>query len=259
VMAVLGAGFHQLGLVFALLAAGLAFQAGGRRALARSTVGMAVTSVVVVLPIVLLGAFIPMVIEVLLVTALVPEGDGVPERIKKFTELLSYASVLVLPGLLGILSAAVIDLRRTWWIAVGSVWYVMAALFLDLDGHGDIFALAIFLGALGFGLFCWLFCNTMGKRVTLTLMLVPIAFNSVISPLPQPPGGGEKLVLNEQGLPSIQYIYWHKIQPTTCHYRLSKIELNWMKITNGDFAERECGRFDEVWRALEYRPPEKKK
>jgi hypothetical protein len=83
---------------------------------------------------------------------------------------------------------------------------------------------------------------------------VGLVFSPVETPGPVPMSELETTDRAEEvpelgAIPEIRYIYWNKQQPSTCHYRLSLTELQWLEETQ-PYANRDCLDLDTALKPL---------
>jgi hypothetical protein len=245
--------FHQLGLIFAVIVLGLAIQNRSTRQALLGLGGMAILTIVSVLPMLLMGLFEPMIVEVVFASILVGEKRTLLGRLYIGVTLLTFAAPLVPAGIAGVVLGFWRDARRTWWVLLGGAWFGFNVFFTDLDGYGDLFAGMLFV-ALRFG---WLvarvprtFTNALTAVAAAIVVMVVL-----VRPLAQPQDKELASDPHREGLPSLSYMYWNKFIPQTCHYRLGESERSWIRLTQGDYSEKECGRWEEVRRLLDRPAP----
>lgn len=274
----MGVGFTQHTIIFLLLTLGLVVQERSRRNLVLALVGVLVVTFAMVLPIVLLGAFVPMIVEVILVPLSVSESTGVTSILVKFARgilNLGYASIPVLLGVYGLLRVAPSKFRDTWWVVIGGTVYATQVLFIDFDGVDDLFFVLLFV-SIG----CGLLVDSMRKR-EVNVISIAVAVAVTISVFWLGGGGIVSSPVNKSsqdtmlwstiqytksavgagyqgtylgsnssipdasqyGPSKIEHIYWNKVKPESCHYRLSGTEAAWIKKTNRPVIADECGQF----------------
>jgi dolichol phosphate-mannose mannosyltransferase len=250
-LAALSVGYLQLGIVFPVLVIGLAIQHGGLRPTRGVLGGMAAATAVMVLPIVLYGAALPMLVESVLVPLVATEPESMPERVSKFFALFQGSIPFLPAGLLGIAWTGVRGFQRIWWVALGTVLFLIQAVFLDLNGRADLFAFMAFL-ALGVGL--------LSTGLPRTLRVAPLVTAGVLivavvviwpSPVSQYTAGVKK---KDGEQPAIGVMYWNKLLPETCYYRRNATTREWVKRSGGNYQQRECGGIDDARKALAPRP-----
>ncbi|WP_254531161.1 DolP-mannose mannosyltransferase [Natrinema gelatinilyticum] len=271
-VAALSAGSWQSGGVFALLVIGMAYQRNGRTGALWAVAGGAVVTAAVVLPFAAAGAFVPMFVETVVATLSAGSPYSLAERIYSLLLVFGYGSLLLPVAFYGWATAAVRDVRERWWIPAGGAFLLLQVLFVDLDGSTDAFLYLAFV-ALGVAITVervstWLSAapadrgddtTRTDRRRWMTVGTVAVVGVLVLSglswhlgspalqstlqtkqqaaepegePLPITPGDGDA--------PSMQTIYWEKLQPETCHYRLSWNEVRWVSMTDDRLDRRTC-------------------
>jgi hypothetical protein len=220
----------------------------------KPVVGMASITLLVLLPIVLWGAFAPMLVEVLLVPLLMGENLSLSARLARILEHVRYVVLLVPLGAAGLIH----NLRKrgpnSLWPLLGGAWFAIQVLCLDFDSFPDFFGALAYI-SLGVAFLvseggAWL------RRgiLTLTLALVIISptwlgsFGVLFDPFDPPGQNPRQGVESREGLPNMAYYFWHQVQPESCHYRLSVVEREWLKRTGQPLLETECER--HTWKKI---------
>jgi hypothetical protein len=254
------AGYWQYGAIFAVLVVGIAIQQRDRRALARQFIGMVLVTAAVSLPMVLSGALVPMLVEVVYVPLTTQAAQPVLQRLGKFLFYLAYALVPVGVGLYG-LAAGRERLRRHWWVAAGAAWGGVQLLF-DLDSAPDLYLLVTFL-ALGVALAVtrarpahrrWLGMAFAVIVLVNTLWVGGFVANPVenVRSTDGGPSGTLRTVSESvdvsrpgeprrYGISRVRELYWDRRVPESCHYRLSETERDWLAKTGRPYHESRCG------------------
>jgi hypothetical protein len=273
--AVASTGFWQFGVVFALIA--LARVVRDPRARWRAAAGGAVVGGAALLPIVVTGAFVPMIVETTVVGLLVGDDTGLLVRGGRSILFLRYAFPLVLAG--GVAGLASGGRQRSWrWVSLLSLWVGLQLLFLDFDGPADLLFPAVAAG-LGFG---YLVDAAPDRKRLLaglvagSLLVVALGVGGwgvVFDPVtdsraesradPALVHRGLQVLAGEpeetdptSGLrPDIQQamvhfggrnmpsLYWNEVLPETCHFRLGTNEVTWLQETGRPFRDTDCGRW----------------
>lgn len=146
----LAAAFWQLVLIFLVAALWVAAR-DSRRAAVR-TVGGGLAAVVLVLAPIALSdprALEALFVQVVLAAPLIPVSNDLLPRTALVLQLLSFATPLVLIGVVGAVRSRAYD--RAVWLPVVLGWFVFAAFWLKLDGRPDLFLLLV-VSAVGVGL-----------------------------------------------------------------------------------------------------------
>lgn len=270
VAAATSAGYWQYGGLFAIIVVGMTLEKRDRRALVRQLLGMALVTALVLAPIVLWGAVVPMLVEVLYVPLTTQGTQSVLQRLGKLLLYLAYALVPVTLGAYGLLADRS-RLPRGWWVYLGAAFGGLQVLF-DLDSAPDLYVLVMFL-ALGFALFVAR-AEPRTRRVLSVVLAAIVLVNAVwvgglvTNPVGESAGnaGGndtgdsgfgtdlrgiaESVDVSRpgepprHGIPAVRDLYWHSRTPPSCHYRLSGTERDWLAKTGRPYHESGCGKWD---------------
>jgi hypothetical protein len=149
-------------------------------------------------------------------------------------------------------------------VIAGAAWFAMVVFFLDFDtgGYTDLIPglafVALGIGLLGDSLMSdrrrIAFAGAVTPLVVLNLTSfggIGVVFPAADTPEPV---SMDDLRTNERALelahvpddaPDIRYMYWHRMKPETCHYRLSLLEVSWLKRAGPD-ASSGCSDLAEV-------------
>ena len=259
VAAAASVGYWQAAAIFPLIVVGLAVQQRDTRALERVVAGGLGFTVVMLLPVFLLWhSASEMVVQVLLVPLTTEEHASLFARFVAGVVHFKWASPFVLLGGLGLAHTARCCLTgrddtvecTDWWIPVGAAWFALLVLFVDFEtgGYTDLIPGLAFV-AIGIGI---LATELRGRRQTQSLgaalalvLVVNVAFlgsvGAVFTPVETPgPVPMSDLETNDipqayegvEPAPDVRYVYWQQIEPSTCHYRLSLMELRWLDRTD---------------------------
>jgi hypothetical protein len=239
----LATAFHPTAIVFPAIV--LAAAAARRRPKLPSVVAaMAGATVVILLPVALSGALVPMLNQVVGGTIAGPGGADVAANVSKLlTELDRFVIfdleisgrftwLFVAGGLLGA-SAALVRDRETWPYAVPALWFLLKVLVLDYDSFLDLLLLLAFAG-LGLGL---AFRSRARWQTPVLAGLAALLALSVLAALPVyaqlPPGAA--------GDPAgMLKFYFDATPPPRCHLRMSGAELQFVERTGGSLARETC-------------------
>jgi len=248
-------GYWQAAAIFPLLVVGMAIQQRDTRALERVVAGSLGFTVVMLLPVVFFWhSTSEMLVQVFLVTLGTDEHTSLFARLVAGVVHFKWASPLVLLGGLGLAHTArccftgddLIVGRSEWWIPAGAAWFAFLVFFVDFEtgGYTDLIPGLPFV-AIGIGIVAATLCDRRRKQYlgsVLALLLVVnvvflgsvgVVFTPVDTPGPEPMSELESQDLPEahdeaEPVPDVRYIYWQQIEPSTCHYRLSMMELRWL-------------------------------
>jgi hypothetical protein len=259
------AGYWQYGVIFAVLVVGIAVRARDRRVLARRTlvrqfVGMALVTAVAVVPIALSGALVPMLVEVIYVPLTTQGAQPVFERLGKLLFYLAYALVPVAIGLYGLATARG-RFERYWWVLAGVAWGALQIL-VDLDSAPDLYLLVTFV-SFGVALAVARASPARRRRIVTALATV-VLLNAlwtggfVANPVENvhstdDGSAGALRAVSESvdvsrpgdppryGIAGVRSLYWNEEIPSSCHYRLSETERDWLAKTDRPYRESRCG------------------
>lgn len=258
------AGYWQYGVIFAVLVVGITIQRRDTHALIRQVLGMALLTTVVLLPILAWGALVPMLVEVVYVPLTSQATQPLLQRLGKLVFYLAYALVPVAIGAYGLLRNRR-HLSRHWWVYAGAAMGGIGLLF-DLDSAPDLFLLVVFL-ALGVALFAerahprtrqWLSVCVLGIVLLNALWVGGVVVNPVSASNDAATGEFEANLTEiaesvevsrpgeppRHGIPDVQKLFWQTKTPSSCHYRLSETERNWLNATDQPYHESQCGTLD---------------
>jgi hypothetical protein len=255
VAAAASVGYWQAGAIFPLIVVGLAIQQRDARALERVVAGGLGFTVVMLMPVFLLWhSASEMVVQVFLVPLQTEEPASLLARLVAGVVHFKWASPLVLLGGLGLahttrcwFSGSDGAVGRTeWWIPAAGAWFAFLVFFVDFEtgGYTDLIPGLAFV-AIGLGVVAATLDTRRRKRylgVALGLVLivnvaflgsVGVVFTAVETPGPEPMANLQTQDLPQayndaESAPDIRYVYWQQIEPSTCHYRLSVMELRWL-------------------------------
>jgi hypothetical protein len=255
VAAAASVGYWQAGAIFPLIVIGLAIQRRDTRALERVVAGGLGFTVVMLMPVFLLWhSASEMVVQVLLVPLQTEEHASLLARFVAGVVHFKWASPFVLLGGLGLAHTARccftdtdgVAGRTEWWIPVGAAWFAFLVLFVDFEtgGYTDLIPGLAFV-AIGIGMIATVLrdrqqAQNLGVILALVLVVnvaflgsVGVVFTPVETPGPVPMSDLETHDLpaaydEAEPVPDVRYIYWQQIEPSTCHYRLSVMELRWL-------------------------------
>ncbi|RKS81786.1 dolichyl-phosphate-mannose-protein mannosyltransferase [Haloarcula quadrata] len=255
VAAAASVGYWQAGAIFPLIVVGLAVQRRDMRALERVVAGGLGFTIVMLLPVFLLWhSASEMVVQVFLVPLQTEEHASLLARFVAGVVHFKWTSLFVVLGGLGLAHTArhcftgtdgVVG-RTEWWIPVGAAWFVFLILFVDFEtgGYTDLIPGLAFV-AIGLGMVATVFRDrqqTQYLSAILALVLVVnvvflgsvgVIFTPVETPGPEPMSDLETHDLpaaydEAEPVPDVRYLYWQQAEPSTCHYRLSVMELRWL-------------------------------
>lgn len=243
------AGFWQFGIIFPVIVTIGAYRGDGResdhsptrgharRRVGQTVVGMAGATALIVLPIVLSGATIPMITQVVFGPLGQPESFRPVQRMARIKSLFGRALPVMAIGVVGAFFAR----RTAWWMPVGMGWALLQVGVLDLTLYADLFLLTAFCGV-GYGLLM----HRMDEHVVPFLLVVGIvalvvaqyaigAESLAIQPHPVPADGSWEY---ERGTP--EWYFWTQPEPDTCHIWRSGAERRLTRALGGSLSDAEC-------------------
>jgi hypothetical protein len=133
-------GFWQLALIFPVGALGLVWQERGRDAARRFVAAGLATGTVIVLPVLVWGAFPSMIAEVFFTPLLTPDDYTYTDRIQYVIRVMRKTLPVALIGLLGLAEGlAPGRVRREWPLALAVGWFTVTMIELDFDRQPDLF------------------------------------------------------------------------------------------------------------------------
>ncbi|NKE37882.1 DolP-mannose mannosyltransferase [Natronococcus sp. JC468] len=271
-VAALSAGSWQMGIVFAPLIVGMAYQRNGTKNALSAIAGGSLVAGVVIIVFAAAGALVPMIVQ----AVRAPLTAGSPNTLAEYGYtvllVLGYGSILLPVAFFGWGYAGIRNLRDRWWLPAGGAILTYQVLTIDMDGSTDALLWLAFV-ALGVAIAVermikWQPTMTArhsnnSPRTASRGWIVGIAIIIVIgllvpagiiwhndSPYPQSTLQTMKedaevdedisITPDDADVPSMQTIYWEQLQPETCHYRLSWNEIRWISITDDQLDTREC-------------------
>ena len=255
VAAALAAGFWQLGGGVALLVVGMALHRSGPRAALRAIAGGVTVASLTVLPFVLTGTAVPLFVEVVLASLYGVERYTVPGRLLTLVVELGPGLLLVPIAAVGWLRGLRDEWREYWWVGAGGSLYLFQV-FLELQGAIELVLLFVFL-ALGVGLLVAAIPTPSRRSILAGCVVVLVLTTLYWSQGPITPVKDEVAELQAEydiptyaylppdppDSPSMQTIYWEKLQPENCHYRLGDKQKYFEWATGGTIDKSQCGQW----------------
>ena len=266
VAAAASVGYWQGGVIFPVLVVGMAIRGRDRRSLVHVVAGGLGTTAVMLLPVVLLWhSTSEMLVQTVLVPLSLDESTPVLHRVFYGALRFKWATPLVLLGAAGLYTVArdvAVDhgasIRRDhWWLPVAAGWFAFLVFFVDFEpgSYTDLIPGLAFV-ALGLGMLVARYdVPDLRRGVTVAVLAVVVvnvaALGSLglLFPAVDAPDAAQMSALEtndradahpEVGpVPDVRYIYWQQVEPETCHYRLSLMELQWLDYL-GPRASSDC-------------------
>ena len=255
ISAALAAGFWQLGGILALLVVGMALQRGGLRGAGRTVAGGIAVATLTVLPFVLSGRTIPLFAEVVLAPIYGVERYTIPSRLLTFLIELGPGILAVPLAAYGWYRALRQDYREYWWLAAGGSAYLLQV-FLEFQGAIELVLVFVFV-ALGIAIVAAQLPRPSRRTMLVVGLALLVLGNFYWNQSPVTPVKDEAKDLKAQynvpnyealppdppGSPSMQTIYWEKLKPELCHYRLGHKQKYFELATGGTIYKSECGQW----------------
>lgn len=211
VSAAAAVGFAQLSITFALIVFILSLR--DKRQLWQMLAGAAVASAIVLLPIVIWGAVPAMVEEAILSHLKTSLSEPLwVSGLKVAFHLKTGAAVLVL-GLYALARRSVLRLRDLWPLMLILVWFLVFLLALDYDGPEDLLAL-VMVASVGLGMAV----EHLSVRQTAAVAAVSVVL-LIAGARP----------LDAYASQTMTDMYWNRVIPDSCHYRLGNVERQYIE------------------------------
>jgi hypothetical protein len=232
--------FYQFGIVFIVI---VLLQARRDRhnlkLMACGCVGVLAASLA---PIIIHGAIGPMIHQTVISHLVIRESIAFSARfvkILKFTDAVSLACLAT--GIIGLLVVSLTEPKWRIFLLAVTVFLVQV-FFLDLDGGADLIFL-LFFSVIGLGTLALRLSRKM-QKILLVAMSIFVVFSLAghrreVSDWPSPTGI-EPSVDSRAGLPGMTYILLNQYVPPSCHYRLSRLEREWIRRQGGTLGTTEC-------------------
>ncbi|MEF8854680.1 MAG: DolP-mannose mannosyltransferase [Haloarculaceae archaeon] len=249
-------GYYQLAAIYPVIVLALAYQRGNFRGATRTALGGLALALVMVLPILFVGAFEAMITETLVIHLVVTESaKGIPYRVLLGGYHFGIAFPLVIGGGYGLwLVVDEYDYRDTWWVLVGAAWFAFVVFFLDYDNFPDLIPGLVFV-AIGLAVLADGLRGERRRWVTAAIAVVVIVNVVAVTgfgffgiypitpaePLEELESQTYRIQGEEMERPNVRYLYWTQTETDTCHVRLSATELGWLALTDKPFFDTDCG------------------
>ena len=255
VSAALAAAFWQLGGIIAVLVVAMTLRREGIRAATRAVAGGLAVAVVTVFPFVLTGRTIPLFVEAVLAPVYGVERYTIASRVLTFVIELGPGIVVIPVAFAGWVYALREDAREYWWIGAGGTAYLLQV-FLEFQGAIELVLLYVFV-ALGLAVLA-AEIPTPSRRSMIAVGLAVLVLTTLywnqgpITPVKDETKdlkaeynvpNYEALPPDPPGSPSMQTIYWEKLKPELCHYRLGHKQKYFEMTTGGTLYKSECGQW----------------
>lgn len=248
------AAFWQPSAGLAPLVVGVAAQRGGRSGALWAVAGGGSVAALVVLPFAAAGALVPMLLQTVAAPLYGHAPFSLPGRGYELVLELGYGVAVAPLAFYGWLRVAR-DRRAYWWVPAGGLLFGAQILLVNLNGSLDLLLWLVFV-ALGVAIAVesrpsrrqWAIAAAVGL-IVLTGPLWHLAPVVPLEPAVEErrdraqPDQRPALAAAESSVPDVRTIYWQKLRPETCHYRLSWTELRWIAGTGAQLDEERCGQW----------------
>ena len=251
-----GAGFWQPGIGAVPILLGMILRRSGRDGVRRAIYGGIGVASLTVFPFVAVGAVVPLVVETVIAPLYAQAPYTLLGRGYAILEAVGYAVILFPVAAYGWVLA--LASRDRLWVPAGGLVYTGIAVFFNMNGSLDLLVWLVFV-ALGVAIVVESASVRSAARVGLvalvgvTVLVAPI-WHLPDAPLREPIETRQEAVGAETvtpirdhhlSVPGMRTIYWQKIRPDKCHYRLSWTERRWIVRTDATPADKTCGIWPE--------------
>lgn len=227
------------GAIIALVVVGRAWSTDGCR-VAGKTIGVGLgTGVVLLIPIAAIGGLPAMFTQIIIAPIVASTTRTIGFQLQIMVAAMGFGVVGIVVGGLGWITA--VASREHLWLTVGALGMLGRGLLLDLEAATDLLGLMLFV-ALGVG---FLIASIPESRQLylgggIAILIIAAGVSSLLIPYPQVSADNHVFDRSETDVPPMETIYWEKIEPDRCHYRLSTKEQLWIQLTDASLSERHC-------------------
>jgi hypothetical protein len=209
--------------------------------------GGAVSTTVILAPIVVWGGFGEMLMSVLVAPATSSGDTGVIYAINQAISDLKVGGLVVLLGGFGIVRAVYTD-RTQWWLLAGASWFLIQLMVFDYDGGRDLY-LGMAFAAIGFGLLYHeaprpaLTGPTLKTLLALTILLNATVFGVFGITSGHSLAESKNIASTDQSeQETLHSIYWEQHRPTNCYYNApySGDLQEWLRLTGEPLVRQNC-------------------
>lgn len=251
-----GAGFWQPGIGAVPIVLGITLRQSGQRGVRRAIYGGVGVAGLTTLPFVAVGAVVPMVVETIVAPLYSQAPYTLLGRGYAILHALGYTAVLLPVAGYGWLLAFIS--RDQLWVPAGGLIYTGIAVFLNMNGSLDLLVWLVFV-AFGVAITVESVSTHAAFRIGLVALvgiavLIAPVWHLTSPPLKEPietrqeAVGAKKATLigdHHRSIPGMRTVYWQKVQPNKCHYRLSWTERRWIAHTDAAFTDKICGKWPD--------------
>lgn len=222
--------------------------------------GIASVTALIMIPFILWDNLVALIVQTVLAPILTSSTESLGVRLLNILFSLG-------PGVL-LIPVAMLGWKRTFksvssnekLIGWGGIIYSIRILSLGPGSQLHMMAWMIFV-SLGFGVVISTMDGNNGRwGIILVLLLISTSLLWSMGPFDLKNDNQQEMyeINNSEAvkISSMQEIYWGKLTPETCHYRLSDREIQWLRMTNGDLRDKTCGewpnflRLSAAWKNL---------
>lgn len=275
--AVVSTAYWQFSLIFVVLCLVIL----SNRHYKRFVGGGFITGAIILAPIVYWGALVPMIVEAIIAPMSGGEVQSFLYRLVKGVLMLGWSIPICIIGVVGIYSYVRNETGDRGWLIIFCAWFALQIFVLDYDGPDDLMY-GFVLISMGIGLLYGRDLMPNLKRVLAAFVVTMVLFNTLTlggvgivdhsdvqdsqdpsALLPQfvlwashqagysefQIGGSSPDDLYEVRSPygpeKVKELFWSRTTPTSCHYRLSGLELAWINKTSDTYIQDTCGALPE--------------
>lgn len=225
------------GAIFALIGVGVAGTRYGFQAAAKVAGVVVVTGLILVSPVVILGAGPAMIVQTVIVPFSTSASPDLWQRVAAGIIAFGPALLLTPVAYYGLARRSVRYGGAATVFFAGGVLFALKVAVIDMEGPLDAVSFWGFV-AVGVGVTA----TELDRETLVTACVAVLIIGGLVWSI-APLGVKASLAADQQptspierpsDLPDMQTIYWEQHQPVTCHYRLSVREMKWLVATDSD-------------------------
>ena len=251
IFSILATGFYYPEGIFVLLVIAIIVRDRDLEHLKYAVLGMMIAGLLILLPFIIWWDLTALFVETVLVS-IFTEGSDPISTVMTVLQTLGPAIIVIPFGVVGWAKFDRFTHSEAWWIGLGSSLYTIWILFFG-GVFLHIIGWVVFM-SLGMGLLVAVISKNHAIIITVCVLL--LISTSLLWTLIGPSGLLVKDTHNqsianstvEAEKPDMRKIYWGKMTPESCHYRLSKREIRWIEITNAEYSDISCGEWPKFSR-----------
>lgn len=242
--------------------------------------GFGIAALIILLPVIIWGALREMLVQTIYASIVTTNQQSIIERIGVWVYRMGIANIAVGFAVLGLIVALIKQETKWWWGYFGVAVGTIQILLLDFEGYNDMYLTLLFL-SFGIGLFIHYvddFRSVVVGVVIVSLFIsvfllggTGIVFESASPASPDSTNpqrdseplfktglGAVRTILTDKESSTQQIrdrdglsppykksymvtIYWDKIKPETCHYRVGGMHRSWIEHMDKSYDEAHCG------------------